>query len=170
MTATLTTPMFHVEHDQPYCRLATQDDLPALQSLYARMLRELAPMGHDVLPTPHNLVIYTDYIFAPALATGQHGIFLALAGDTHIGAVWATPEQTMFEMCHPKRVITHGLYVEPEWRGSTIALRLLSQMRRRLKGLGYKTLVHYILTLNQPMQRLVRRGSAPTGTQYITPI
>src|ERR1043165_217657 len=103
-----------------YNRPATLEDELHLLTCFSKMLRELEPLGHDILPTDHNLDFFWDQIFAPALDTGEHGIMLALADTEVVGASFFAPARSQVDV-PPGRAIAYGLWVDPEWRRQGIA-------------------------------------------------
>jgi hypothetical protein len=152
------------------CRLAEPDDLPGIMSLFARMLQELEPLGHSILPTERNLVLYMDHVFGPALDRDKHGIAVATIGTDLVAATFFTPVQTAFDM-PPGRVTTHGIYVSPEQRHSRLVIQLLKLAKDRLRALGYTTLINFVLHTNAGGMALARYlHSKPVGTELSTPI
>jgi GNAT superfamily N-acetyltransferase len=112
------------------------------------MLRELEPLGHDILPTCHNVDLLYDNYFLPALTAGEHGLVLATIEGGCIGAVFMVPERGVLEV--PKdRAIDWGCYVVPAYRRQGVATELRQMAMRQLRRAGIKQVVTNILTRNK---------------------
>lgn len=149
-------------------RLAQPIDLAAVISLFGEMLVELEPLGHDILPTPRNIVTFADYVFAPALESDQHGVVLAVVGHDVIGASFFTPEPLHLDT-PGKRAMAHGIYVHPTYRGQSIARKLQAIAHARLQDLGFTDLISMVVVANQAGLASAKAGGA-TITGYMTSV
>lgn len=140
MTATEPTTRLHY-------RPATEGDQLLVTAYFSRMLRELEPLGHDILPTEDNVAYFWGEVFEPALKSGEHGIYIAFAQDDPIGCTFFLPEQTVLDTPR-KRAIAYGIWVEPDWRRLGVALRLQMHAHGRLCELGYEELVSNVVANN----------------------
>lgn len=128
-------------------RLATPDDELHVITAFSAMLRELEPLGHDVLPTEGNVTLYWHRVFEPALHRNQHGIVLAFSGETCVGAILITPYTGVAETL-PHTAIAYGEYVHPGYRRQGIGLHLQELSFERLRELGYVRVTSTIVADN----------------------
>lgn len=143
MTLTSPTPTFTTA-------LATTDDLTDVCTAFHSMLHDLAPLGHDVLPTRHNVAWFAANIFEPALQGEDHGIYLARsdAGEC-IGCTFFTPDPTPLDT-PVGRVTAHGIWIHPDHRRQGLALLLQDEAHQHLRQLGYTSLVSNVVAGNIP--------------------
>lgn len=131
----------------PHYRLATLQDELHLLTLFSRMLRELAQVGHNILPTEHNIDTFTQ-LFMDAILVDEHGIVLAFAGNECIGATFFTPDVSGVDT--PGRVaVAHGTYVSPDWRKQGVAQAMQRMAHSHLSQLGYTKLVSVVMKDNE---------------------
>jgi RimJ/RimL family protein N-acetyltransferase len=148
--------------------LATEADLAEVVGAFLEMLRELAPLGHDVLPTRHNAAWFGAHVFEPALSDGDHGIVIARDNDGQlIGCTFFTPERTDLQVT-PGRVIAHGIWVSPEWRGQGIALLLQDIAHASLRTLGYTQLISNVVAGNEAGLKSAQKAGAQVSGYMTT--
>ena len=139
----------HVEETPPvHYRLATTSDELHIITMFSAMLRELEPLGHDVLPTDRNIDIFWNHIFQKAILEKRHGIVLAIAGDQPVACSFFTPDYNDIDT-PPGRAVAHGIWVYPEYRRQNIAYHLQAIAHGRLKELGFNKLVSVVVKRNE---------------------
>ncbi len=159
----VTAEVADVQLDQLHYRLATLEDELHITTAFSRMLRELEPLGHDVLPTNDNVSAYWEKVFKPALEAELHGVVLAFSGGECIGATLYTPEVIDLDV-PPLRVTAHGLYVVPGWRAKGVAGALQKMAHQHLACLDFKCIVTHILLANgNGLANAVREGYKHAG-------
>lgn len=149
-------------------RAAGLDDLAEIVSLFGRMLQDLQPLGHDILPTERNIVLCADHIFAPALLSDNHGIVLAMDGSEIVGASFFVPDQTPFQV-KGKRSVAYGIWVDPGYRKRGIALALQEIAHNRLKERGFDSLISVVVYNNKAGLASCRKAGAKI-TGYFTTV
>ena len=148
---------------------ATEADLTDVCVAFYAMLAELAPLGHDVLPTKRNAAWFGTNVFGPALDDGDHGIVLARDDDgACIGCTFFTPERSELELT-PGRAIAHGIWVAPEWRREGLALLLQDVAHQRLRELGYTQLISNVVAGNVAGLKSAQKAGAQI-TGYMTTV
>lgn len=152
--------------DELTYRLAELSDQGCVRKAFQAMLEELAPLGHDILPTEKNVHLFWNRVFGPAISVNLHGIELALAGIECIGATFFAPEITHFN-APLGRVMNYGVWVDSKWRRQGIAWRLQSLAHGRLKELNYTSVWSTVLKGNEAgLASCLSAGSEIVG--YLT--
>lgn len=149
-------------------RVATPADELHVVTLFSRMLTELEPLGHDVLPTEANIDYFWEFVFLPALDKGTHGIILAFVDGDCVGATFFTPEFQELDV-RGKRAIAHGQYVLPEHRRNGISWSMQQMAHSRLSKLGYTSLISCVMHDNVAGQRAAQEAGAVI-TGYLTTV
>ena len=147
-------------------RLATPTDELHIITAFSRMLQELEPLGHDVLPTEANVDLFWERVFLPALASGRHGVALAFAEGECVGALIATGEKTPVQV-PAGRATLHALWVHPTHRQQGVATALHERAAEALLTAGYTQLLSHVLMRNGAgLQTQFRAGARPLA--YLT--
>lgn len=140
-------------------RLATPADELHIITTFSKMLRELEPLGHNILPTDRNIDLFWQHIFAPALERDEHGIVVAFTEGECIGATFFTTESTKLDVTH-RLATAHGAWVAPEHRQQGIAKRMQDIAHRRLADLGYERLISTVVNANKAGLRSAQAAGA----------
>lgn len=147
-------------------RPATLEDELHLTTVFSRMLRELEPMGHSILPTEHNLDVF-DELFLRAIVLDKHGIVLAFTGGQCIGGVFSVSDPSGLDTAG-KLAVNCGVWVDPAWRRQGVATRLQALSHTRLRRSGFKQVVSTVLKTNEAGFRAAIVAGAEVTSYYTT--
>jgi hypothetical protein len=155
------------EQDITYKFAGEGDDLRVIRS-FSAMLKELAELGHDVLPTEANLDFFWEFVFEPAIRSGKHGIVLAIDDHDCVGALFIVPERSRIQTPE-NRAIAHGAWVDPTHRKLGIALKMQEMSHARMKELGYTQVISAVVSENAAGLASCRRAGAKI-TGFVTTV